>query len=89
MRKVDKSSRFAICKSHQEILDARTAGKIALLLTMEGVEPFGTNLDLLRVFFELGVRVIGLTHARPECRRQWRDLRPQRFSGGWPDRFWQ
>ncbi len=31
---------------------------------MEGVEPFGTDLDLLRVFYELGVRVIGLTHAR-------------------------
>ena len=31
---------------------------------MEGVEPIGTDLDLLRIFFELGVRVIGLTHAR-------------------------
>jgi len=31
---------------------------------MEGVEPLGTDLDLLRVFYELGVRVIGLTHAR-------------------------
>ena len=58
------SERFAICKSHAEILRARETGKIALLITMEGVEPLGTDLDLLRVFYELGVRVIGLTHAR-------------------------
>jgi len=31
---------------------------------MEGVEPLGTDLNLLRVFYELGVRAIGLTHAR-------------------------
>jgi membrane dipeptidase len=61
---VEMSDRFAICKSHQEILRAREAGKIALLITMEGVEPVGTDLNLLRVFFELGVRVIGLTHVR-------------------------
>jgi membrane dipeptidase len=34
---------------------------------MEGVEPLGTDLDLLRVFYELGVRIIGLTHARPNA----------------------
>lgn len=58
------SERFAICKNHAEIVRAREAGKIALLITMEGVEPLGSDLDLLRVFYELGVRVIGLTHAR-------------------------
>src|SRR5688572_25365 len=46
---VDQSDRFAICKSHQQILQARAAGKIALLITMEGVEPLGSDLDLLRV----------------------------------------
>ncbi len=61
---VELSDRFAICKSFPEILRAREAGKIALLITMEGVEPLGADLNLLRVFFELGVRVIGLTHAR-------------------------
>jgi membrane dipeptidase len=56
--------RFAICKSYREIQKARETGKIALLITMEGVEPLGTDLNLLRVFYELGVRAIGLTHAR-------------------------
>lgn len=61
---VDLSDRFSICKSHADILRAREAGRIALLITMEGVEPLGLDLNLLRVFFELGVRVIGLTHVR-------------------------
>jgi len=61
---VELSDRFAICRSCEEILLAREAGRIALLITMEGVEPLGQDLNLLRVFFELGVRVIGLTHVR-------------------------
>lgn len=61
---VEKTDRFAICKTYDQILRARTAKKIALIITMEGVEPLGEDLDLLRVFYELGVRVIGLTHAR-------------------------
>jgi membrane dipeptidase len=61
---VEMSDRFSICTSCQEILRAREADKIALLITMEGVEPLGVDLNLLRVFFELGVRVIGLTHVR-------------------------
>jgi membrane dipeptidase len=61
---VEKSDRFAVCKTNQEILNARRAGKIAIVLTMEGVEPLGDDLNLLRVFYELGVRAICLTHAR-------------------------
>jgi len=60
----EQCSRFAICKSYQEILHARKDRKIALLITMEGVEPLGADLELLRIFYELGVRAIGLTHAR-------------------------
>ena len=61
---VDLSDRFVICKSNQEILQARATGKIALLITMEGVEPLGSDLDLLRVFYELGLRSLSLTHVR-------------------------
>src|SRR5205809_7702511 len=56
--------RVAICKSVREIENARAEGKIALIITMEGVEPLGSDLHLLRVFYELGLRSIGLTHAR-------------------------
>src|SRR5437660_7329331 len=60
----EQCGRFAICKSYREIQKARGADKIALLITMEGIEPLGTDLNLLRIFYEVGVRSIGLTHAR-------------------------
>lgn len=60
----EQSDRFAICKSYQDILRARNAGRIALLITMEGAEPLGTDLNLLRIFSEIGVRALGLTHVR-------------------------
>jgi membrane dipeptidase len=58
------SGRFAICKSFPEIQETRERGQIAFVITMEGIEPLGTDLNQLRVFYELGVRSIGLTHAR-------------------------
>jgi membrane dipeptidase len=61
---VDASDRFSICRTHGEILRAREKGRIGLLLTMEGVEPLGRDLDLLRVFYELGLRSLCLTHVR-------------------------
>src|SRR5437763_1639647 len=56
--------RFAMCKSYRDIQKAREDRKIALVITMEGIEPLGADLNLLRVFYELGVRSMGLTHAR-------------------------
>ncbi|MFN2621783.1 MAG: dipeptidase [Chthoniobacterales bacterium] len=61
---VSDSDRFAICRSHREILQAREQNKIALLLMMEGVEPLSSDLDLLRAFYELGLRSLCLTHVR-------------------------
>ena len=61
---VAETPEFAICKRGGDIARARDAGQIAIVITMEGVEPLGTDLDLLRVFYELGVRSLGLTHVR-------------------------
>ena len=61
---VEAADRFEICKTNKEITRARKANQIALLITMEGVEPLGDDLNLLQVFYQLGVRMIGLTHAR-------------------------
>jgi len=56
--------RFAVCRDSAEIEAARAEGRIGILLTMEGVEPLGSDIHLLRAFHELGVRCIGLTHVR-------------------------
>lgn len=61
---VESNPHFAIARTYDEIVGARQAGKIAVLITMEGVEPLGTDINLLRIFYELGLRSVGLTHAR-------------------------
>jgi membrane dipeptidase len=60
----EQSKRCVVCRTHQEIARALDSKKIGFLITMEGVEPLGGDLDQLRAFYELGVRAIGLTHAR-------------------------
>src|SRR5947207_15136655 len=61
---VEQTDRFAICKTFAEIEQTRAANKIALVITMEGVEPLGADLHLLPAFYELGLRPVGLAHAR-------------------------
>src|SRR6266481_1810803 len=60
----EQSKRCLVCRTHEEISRALDSKKIGFVITMEGVEPLGDDLDLLRAFYELGVRAIGLTHAR-------------------------
>ncbi len=56
--------KLKLCRTFAEIVEAEAVGRIALLLTMEGVEPLGDDLDLLRDFHERGLRALSLTHAR-------------------------
>jgi membrane dipeptidase len=60
----EQSKHCVVCRTHDEICLALASKKIGFLITMEGVEPLGGDLDQLRGFYELGVRAIGLTHAR-------------------------
>src|SRR5436305_13614926 len=60
---VEHCDRFAICRSYAEIKRAREQGKIALLIALEGAEPLGPVLNLLRIFFAQPLRVLGLTDA--------------------------
>ena len=55
---------FALCRNTTEILAAKERGEIAILLSFEGAEPIGTDLNLLRIFHALGVRGIGITWSR-------------------------
>jgi membrane dipeptidase len=61
---VEGDRHFVFCRTFAEIEAARRARKIGLILTMEGAEPLGTDLNLLSIFYQLGLRAISLTHAR-------------------------
>ncbi len=47
--------------STTEALQAKQQGKIAVFLSFEGAEPILTELGLLRVFYRMGLRAMGLT----------------------------
>ena len=55
---------FSLCRNSSEAKKATDEGKIALFLSLEGAEPLGKDIFLLRTFYDLGVRFIGLTWSR-------------------------
>jgi membrane dipeptidase len=55
---------FSLCRNTQEIRHAKEKGELGILLSFEGLEPIGNDLALLRIFYELGVRGIGITWSR-------------------------
>ncbi|MCL2767526.1 MAG: dipeptidase [Synergistaceae bacterium] len=60
----ESPGKFCICRSAAEIKSAVKSGEIAFLLSFEGVEPLGQDIYLLRTFYELGVRGVGLVWSR-------------------------
>lgn len=61
---LDSCPELALCRNVAEIRAAVAAGKLAILLSFEGVDPLGNDLRLLRIFYELGVRGVGLVWSR-------------------------
>ena len=55
---------FRICRTATEAYAARSAGEIALFLSLEGADPLQNDIQLLRIFYELGVRGLGLVWSR-------------------------
>jgi membrane dipeptidase len=60
---IDESANCMLCTSYGDIQEASRADKVGFILGMEGAEPLGSDLQLLRIFHKLGLRVLGLTHA--------------------------
>ena len=53
-----------LCTDGAQIQQTRNQGNIALLLSLEGAEPIGTDLARLDEFYARGVRLLGLTWSR-------------------------
>src|SRR5215470_17872835 len=62
-RQVDLNSEaVAACTNGEEIADALAAGKVAMVLSLEGASLLGNEPSLVSVFHRLGVRMISFTH---------------------------
>jgi membrane dipeptidase len=56
--------RCLLATTAADLRSAKAEGKVAYILTMEGAEPVGRNLDVLDVLARLGLRMTTLTHSR-------------------------
>lgn len=55
---------FKLCRTMTQAQAAKSEGQIALFLSLEGADPLQNDPGLLRIFYELGVRGLGLTWSR-------------------------
>ncbi len=53
--------RFLPATHAADIEKAKAEGKVAGILSLEGAEPLAGDIELLRIFYRLGVRNLGLT----------------------------
>ncbi len=60
-------ARAVVVRRAQDILDARAAGEVALILAIEHADCTERSVHVLRALYELGVRSIGFTHNVSSC----------------------
>jgi len=52
-----------LCKNYQDI-ESLKENQIGIMLAFEGVEPLYNDINLLNIFYELGVRIVGMNWSR-------------------------
>ncbi|HEU5434111.1 MAG TPA: dipeptidase [Thermomicrobiales bacterium] len=63
-REAAENSEFALIERVADFQAIKQAGKTAGFLTFEGFEPLESDLKLLDIFYDLGLRMASLTHSR-------------------------
>lgn len=58
----EKRGEFAFAVTAQQIKEAREENRLALIFGFQDIAPLEGDIDLLKVFYHLGVRVIQLTY---------------------------
>lgn len=59
----ENSGTIAPIMSYEDVIKAEKEGKIAAMLSIEGADVIEGNAGILRVFYRLGVRMVGLVHS--------------------------
>lgn len=60
----ESPGKFCICRNTADAHNARENDEIGIFLSLEGAEPLQNDIQLLRIFYELGVRGLGLVWSR-------------------------
>ncbi len=73
-------------RTSQEMRQAKARGKVGVLIAFQDLSPIGDDLHKLRIFYELGLRVAGLTYSGGTligdgCAERTREVRKLSFFG--------
>jgi membrane dipeptidase len=63
-REAEENPEFALITRVEDINQVKREGKTGGFLTFEGFEPLESDLKLLDLFYDLGLRMASLTHSR-------------------------
>ncbi len=58
------AAEILLCRSLEDIRQIKDDARMGLMLSLEGADPLQGDLQLLRIFYDLGVRGLGLTWSR-------------------------
>lgn len=61
LKDLEESSDFMLIKTKDDLNKFIIQDKIGVILDMEGAEPLESGIEMLYLFYRLGVRIIGLT----------------------------
>lgn len=61
-QEVDESPSITMITKFEDIAKAKKDGKIGFILGIQGAEPLSNDIELLRIFYILGLRVLTLAH---------------------------
>lgn len=64
VREIRRTEGVTLCRTMEDIERARREGQVGILLSFEGLDPIGNDLNLLEIFHDLGVRAAGLVWSR-------------------------
>jgi membrane dipeptidase len=63
-REVEENEDLELITRAGDLARVKAAGHVGVILGMEGLEPLGSEPELLEVFYKLGLRMAGLSHSR-------------------------
>lgn len=83
LRTLDEcSDSLAFARNYEELAENRAAGRISAFLTIENGYPAHGELENLKKFYEMGVRLITLTWNDPNCFGQNHSSAPEEMERG-------
>ena len=63
-RQVDRSAQFVLVRSADDVLTAAAQGKLGIAFDLEGAKPILSNLSMVQIYYDLGIRQMHFAYNR-------------------------